>query len=487
MNRNNGNHRHAALVDVIEDETSSGETTTFYDSANPVLKPAKQVVTRKDKSWKRTLIKWCFILLLVGSGAVALYLLVRVNRVPVRVQADAGSDAQHAKSRSEASNSENNLTAEAITIARQASGNDASNNASPSSSPNASPFPSPSQVFTPGRNLAFTGNLSPVNETFTSNGSTGDANQKQSGNLNQSPSQAGDLVSSTVTQSHANVTQSISVDDVQPKVSWAQGLTPSRSQPRLEKVTTDKSKTPPAVLPPFGTMLPVRTQGVIFTLRNNSYARMELTRDCAGPGWSLPKGAILVGRTTGGEYDRAFVNIIGYIDPRDNKLVKMSGDVLGADGAAGIPGKRMGVDRNRLKQTLRKVASSGIQVAGLMAGALTGRGTVVIDGAGNRLMNPITDEVRGLVGNGNDRNSFVKVQAGQAAYVMVADLPKSLSAVDAPGENELTAAAHTLTDREVMELILFGTPEDVRAATSLMSDEQRQLVLKTFTPEVEKP
>ena len=121
-----------------------------------------------------------------------------------------------------------------------------------------------------------------------------------------------------------------------------------------------------------------------------------------------------------------------------------------------------------------------------MAGALTGKGTVVIDGAGYRLVNPITDEARGLVGNGNDRKSFVKVQAGQAAYVMVADLPKSLSAVDAPGENELTTAAHALTDREVMELILFGTPEDIRAATSLMSDEQKQLVLKTFTPEVEK-
>jgi hypothetical protein len=37
-----------------------------------------------------------------------------------------------------------------------------------------------------------------------------------------------------------------------------------------------------------------------------------------------------------------------------------------------------------------------------------------------------------------------------------------------------------------MELILFGTPEDIRAATSLMSDEQKQLVLKTFTPEGEK-
>src|SRR5256885_4087152 len=59
----------------------------------------------------------------------------------------------------------------------------------------------------------------------------------------------------------------------------------------------------------------------------------------------------------------------------------------------------------------------GVQVAGMMAGALTGRGTVVIDGAGNRLMNPITDGARGLLGNGNDRNSFVKVQRSEERRV----------------------------------------------------------------------
>src|SRR4029079_3609500 len=130
-------------------------------------------------------------------------------------------------------------------------------------------------------------------------------------------------------------------------------------------------------VPTFGTMLPVRTQGVILTLRNNSYARFELTRDTAGNGWSLPKGTVLIGRTTGSEHDRAFVNVIGYIDPRENKLVSVTGDVLGSDGANGIPGKRIAVDRSSLKQTLRKVASNGLQVASSMAGALTGRGTVV--------------------------------------------------------------------------------------------------------------
>jgi hypothetical protein len=61
---------------------------------------------------------------------------------------------------------------------------------------------------------------------------------------------------------------------------------------------------------------------------------------------------------------------------------------------------------------------------------------------------------------------------------MVADLPKELHAVDAPGEDEFTRAATSLTDREVMELILFGTPEEVQSALPLMSDEQRKLALK---------
>ena len=112
--------------------------------------------------------------------------------------------------------------------------------------------------------------------------------------------------------------------------------------------------------------------------------------------------------------------------------------------AAQDPGKRVAVDRNRLKQTLSKVASSGLQVAGHDgSGALTGRGTVVVNGAGNRLLNPITDEAGRLSMAGDDKRAFVKVEAGQPAYVMVADLPKELPAVDAPGEDELWQARLT--------------------------------------------
>ena len=215
--------------------------------------------------------------------------------------------------------------------------------------------------------------------------------------------------SAPVLQARANPTQTLFVEDSPPKV--ATGPQPGNlSQTRLDKkaLAQDTSKTnAPAVLPLFGTMLPVRTQGVIFSLRNNSFARLELARDCQGEGWSLPKGTLLIGRVSGSEYDRAFINIQGYIDPRTNRFVKMTGEVLGSDGGSGMQGKRVVVDRNRLKQTLSKVASGGLQVAGMMAGALTGRGTVVLNGAGYRVLNPVTDEAGRLV-NGGDCQTLIR-------------------------------------------------------------------------------
>jgi hypothetical protein len=486
MNQN-GRHRNVAVIETVDEETRADEATSFYDTREPVLKPAKELETKKRGNWKRKLVGWSFVLLLIAGGAVALYLLLRVNRVNVRVQADSPRDAQSAKPKGEANNSENAVTAEAINIAREAAGLDsgASRNPSASASPNASPAPSPSIQFVKGPNLAFTGNSSPATDRIDNEASNGNANQQQNNGMTP-PVKNTDISATAVLQSHANATQSLYVEDLLPKTSNDRSVIPLQS--RLEKtpVSMIASKPSPAILPPFGTMLPVRTQGVIFTLRNNSYARLELMRDCAGAGWALTKGTVLVGRTSGSESDRAFVNVIGYIDPRDNKLVKMTGDVLGADGASGIPGKRMGVDRNRLKQTLRKVAASGVQIAGSMAGALTGRGTVVIDSAGYRLMNPLTNDARGMISGNNDRNSFVKVEAGRAAYVMVADLPKSLQAVDAPGDDELGRAANSLTDREVMELILFGTPEEIRAALPLMNDEQKRLAIKTVAAQSDK-
>ena len=478
----NGHHRSVAVVD-LEERESEQTRTSFYDASNPVLQPAAPPPeTRKKKSWKRKLIGFLIVALIVVGAVMALYMLLRVKRVPVTVQADSRKSGQELKPKSNAGTSESVLTEEAINLARTASGTDnvASSKANPMASPNASPTP-PANTGK-ARDLTFTVN-SPVFDRLN-NTDAGNANANPQNNQTQIAAKP-EIASQVEPQSRANGTQSIFVDEALLRTTLVSSLPSSKVAARTEKTSGEKASKPLSVLPPFGTMLPVRTQGVIFTLRNDSYARLELTQDANGTGWSLPKGTILVGRTSGNEYDRAFVKVIGYIDPRDNKLVKMTGEVLGSDGATGIPGKRIGVDRNRLKQTLRKVASSGVQVAGLMAGAL-GHGTVVLDGAGYRVLSPLTDEARGLAGGSDNRNSFVKVEAGRPAYVMVADLPKAIQAVDAPGEDEITRAATTLTDREVMELILFGTPSDIRAAFPLMNDEQKKLALNSTSAEPDK-
>src|SRR5581483_11238061 len=182
----------------------NGSGTNFSDPKNPILQPAKQVDSGKKKSWKRKLISLCLVMLLIGGAAVALYLLLRVNRVNVRVDADA---------RRESVNAENVVTAEAIDIARAASGPDTGsvNRSNSTISPNGSPTPTPSPGGTGSRNLAYTGNFSPVNEKFDNNRSSGDGNQQQNGG-NQQQTKVSESANLQL-QNHANTTNSIYVDD----------------------------------------------------------------------------------------------------------------------------------------------------------------------------------------------------------------------------------------------------------------------------------
>lgn len=480
----NQQNQDVGKVTIVEGEYGSdgnGAGHNLLDTNNPILQPPKDPDAKTKKTWKRKLIGWSVILLLVGGGVGVLYLLMRAKPVNVTVNAESRRTAQGTKSQSEVTNSESGLTADAINIARAAAGVD--RNPQPANSASPIPSPAPSPGLNQDRQVDFTAN-SPVFEQIGKNG-TGDG--ATNSNTNGSAAQATTDTSSPIEPpSHANPTQSLFVDDATLKSTPPPA--PVQTRRELKPPVLAAIKEAPPTVPPFGTMLPVRTQGVIFTLRNNSYARLELTRDMAGNGWSLSKGTVLIGRTTGSEHDRAFVNVIGYIDPRENKLVTMTGDVLGSDGANGLPGKRIGIDRSGLKQTLRKVASSGLQVASTMAGALTGRGTVVIDGAGYRLMDPLNDHARGLI---SGSNTFVKVEAGQQAYVMVVDLPSRIEGADARGTEQPLRfsgmSENALTDREVMELILFGTAEEIHAAMPLMTEEQKRLALKTRSQENGRP
>ncbi|HKO62966.1 MAG TPA: hypothetical protein VJV03_17535 [Pyrinomonadaceae bacterium] len=479
----NGNNRRVAATDFIEDVHEDGlSEAAFYDRSNPVLAPAKPITTSKRKTWKRKLMGWGFVALLLVIGGFVLYALLKINHVDVKVLADNRRDSSSAKPASDANKTENGLSAEAINIAREAMGTDSATSR-PSASPSASPGPSPDI----SHRWNYSATTNPGDGPATDFGTTNTGSNEQSVAASKPELKTVEQSLELTARSRSNPTQSIFIDDAPLKpIAASQRAQNHRLASSDKTASADKSKKA-TVLPPFGTMLPVRTQAVILTVRNNSYARLELTRDISGEGWSLPKGTIVIGHTNGSELQRAFVKVIGYLDPRENRFVKMTGEVLGADGGAGLQGKRIAVDRNRFKQTLSKVASSGLQVAGMMAGALTGRGTVVLNGAGYRLLSPVTDEAGQLINSGNGKRTFVKVEAGQPAYVMVADLPKEIRAVDAPGEDELARAATSLTDREVMELILFGTPDEMRAALPLMNEEQRGMVAKTVGTQDGKP
>ncbi|MDX6499580.1 MAG: hypothetical protein QOG23_2840 [Blastocatellia bacterium] len=475
---NGNNHRPA--VDVLDDNPHS--SNAFYDPSNPLLAPPKQVDETKQKSRKRKLIILCFVFVLMAGSAFALYRLLKVNRVNVSVQADTRHDAQSAKTKEDSKGSDNNSSIEAIRLARQALGSDSpANNGSASPTPTPSPQENSTESTTVGlRSLSGT----IYQPKPSDNGSTNVRTGSTSSTTPDQPNSGTNTAAQELAQSRANTTQTIYVGDSPAKAPATTALNqlplPTAAKARPKVIEN------PAVLPPFGTMLPVRTQGVVFTLRNNSYARLELVRDMKGSGWSLPKGTVLIGRASGSEYDRAFITVIGYIDSRDNRLVKMSGEVLGSDGGSGIQGKRVVVDSGGLKRALSKIASSGLQAAGLLASGFGGQRTVIVDGAGNRIISPITDEAsRRFGGASGDKRAFVKVEAGRPAYVMVADLPKDRPAIDAPGEDELQHGA-SLTDRELMELLILGTREEISAAIPLMTDEQKTLALKTLATGNEK-
>jgi len=261
----------------------------------------------------------------------------------------------------------------------------------------------------------------------------------------------------------------------------------SSSNPNPIKVSHTE---PTVALPPFGSMLPVRTIGGLYTLRSGALARLELARDMVGNGWSMKRGTILVGNTKGGEYDRAYVAIIGFIDPESGKFVKLGGDVLGGDGAAGLTGKSRQLD-NRWTRILSQLGNAALSVT---TAALGGRsnGTVIIsDGVRSSLMNPVSEELNGVLGGPSDRSrraGFVEVVAGTPGYVMVTDLPAAIKGTEASAELDVQSLAALsdvdavrpatgISEREFAELIANGSHDEIKARLPRMSPEMRKIAL----------
>lgn len=246
------------------------------------------------------------------------------------------------------------------------------------------------------------------------------------------------------------------------------------NQPNTQIVTQNDSinftnqPTPPI---PFGTLLPIRFLGAVYTLRaSGGLVRMELTRAVTGKNYSYPAGTVLVGTLRGSEYKRAFISVVGLIDPVSGGLVKFEGEVMGNDGASGVNGRK-----RQIKSTWSRIFS-GLRDAGAVAlGAIGNKrsgGTVVISDSTKQ----VSDELSGLIGNNRSSSEFVEVTAGTTAFVLVTDLPDEISDAERLGQNSKTATG--LSETELADLFSEGDKEKIRAALPRMTPQFRVLAEK---------
>jgi hypothetical protein len=239
-------------------------------------------------------------------------------------------------------------------------------------------------------------------------------------------------------------------------------------------------------------MLPVRSLGVLYTLRSGGLARFELTRDVKGKGWTMPRGTVLVGALRGAEYDRAYVSLVGFIDTESGSFVKVSGDLLGEDGGMGIRGKRKKMSSG-WSRALSKLGDASLSIAGAFAGSI-GRRPIVINDAFGSYQGRVTNELDGVL-VGRDRNSFVEVAAGSSGYMMISELPDSVQGVDALSKlsakdmDDRSDVDHPrrttgISERELAELIESGDIDAIKLAMPRMTPEMRGIAERVINEDL---
>jgi hypothetical protein len=452
MNRSGEDWKHNGAVGVTERDAgdAKGEQLTYLslddDEADKAGSPDDQSQRRAARRRKRIAGAALFLMVLIAAGAGLWMLLgsgagTKVN-VPVR---------DNSQRTDQAARGGDDATAQAIAEVRSAT-------ASPTPAASASPMIGTTVVTGEPRTIVVP--TTPV--TIPIEGSSSSATQaglgQQSG---ASRTQAGAAARPMGIVSERNPERSIRCAPTPVSVSARQPGASANAKVSEQTVPVVLKQTEPrVVLPPFGAMLPIRTMGALYTLRPG-LARFELMRDVSGQGWQMRKGTTLIGQQQGGEYDRAYVSLVGFIDPESKRFVKAPGEVLGADGAPGLQGKRRQVS-SRWARVLGRVATGAVSLgqAALSRGNST---TVVLPGA-------VAPEITPSVAS---RREFVEVPAGTPAFVMITDLPKEAQAVDADPLAE--GSGETLTDEELAELLSSDSPEKIRAAMPRMTPELRRV------------
>jgi hypothetical protein len=223
--------------------------------------------------------------------------------------------------------------------------------------------------------------------------------------------------------------------------------------------------------PGFGTMLPVRLMGVLYTLRQGSLARLELVRDINNERWALKRGTVFVGSLLGSELDRAFVQIKGYIDPETNAFTKLDGELLGSDGGAGLRGKRRRISPVWVR-VLDRAAQAGTQILTSVLGR--GNSSVIVTADPYGTFRPPSES--------QSNRSFVEVPAGSVGFVLVTSLPESgqsdsyLASSDFQGNDK----QGELSDSELAELFAEADAERIKSALPRMNPELRSVAEATL-------
>ncbi len=178
---------------------------------------------------------------------------------------------------------------------------------------------------------------------------------------------------------------------------------------------------------PFGTLLPVRLVGAIYTLRNSGgVVRMELTQPIEGKGYSYPAGTMLVGNVRGGESIRAFVTVVGLIDPVSGELVRFTGELMGTDGASGINGARKRIT-GKWARFFRGLKDTAGSILGSV-GSLRSGGTVILSEPLRRGSERLSEDTSQSIFGNEHEDTFLEVIAGTNGYVLVTQLPEATTA-----------------------------------------------------------
>jgi len=448
--------------------------------------PAAEAAPNKKKDRRRRVIAGVILMLLLAAGvAVLIYFMLGGNSTPLSLKV-RDTRVQDSKTQAKPQNPDD-VTSQAIAEVLSAT---------PEANPTVPPTPN---VMTEGTR---TSTATPV--TVPIDGLGGTVTQpapNTTGATSEQPVKDATSASTDMTGTTGANNTSTSIAsrrNLERSIRCAlPASTPTLSLPNLDAVRNRQRQTekdvpplpkqagPVVILPSFGSMLPIRSLGVLYTLRSGSLARFELTRDVRGQGWAMKKGTVIVGVNRGSEYDRAYMAVVGFIDPESGRLVKLTGDVLGGDGGSGMRGRRRSLS-SAWSRAFTRIGASAVNVAGAVAGGIGRSSVVVSDAYGYRVTNPVTSEISGLISERNNQRGFVEVPAGTQGYVMVTDLPAEVRGIDALGElsaKDLSERADAnsqrastgLSERELADLLSSGSPEQIRAALPRMTPEMRRV------------